>query len=151
MLASRQIINAMRERLLDATDAADRVYTNRAWPVATFPALKVTSGDEELDAGDQDITWPRERQHALQVFVQVIVRDAENLDDAMDELTEQVLIALEGSEAASLLSPLPNVRLAATRITRQVTTTGEAATGIAIVTFEAVYVTASNNPSVFVF
>lgn len=150
MLASRQIINAMVTRLIDAqTDAAARVYSNRAWPVAEFPGIKVLASDEDLDADNDDITWPRERQHTLQVLVMGIVRDVADLDDAMDELVEQILIALEGSEAASLLDPLPGVRLRAVRISRQLAAEGEASAGTVVITFEADFNTASNNPSQF--
>lgn len=148
MLAARQVVLAVQQRLVDAATAAeDRVYAGRAWPVATYPALRVAATDEDLAAdGDEDITWPRTRLHNLQLDVQGLVRDVDDLDGAMDALAEEVLVALEGTAAAARLSPL-NCALRALRIGRQAATEGEASVGTVTVRFEVLYHTESDDPS----
>jgi hypothetical protein len=151
MLASRQIVNAIVAALVAAgTTAAGRVYGSRAWPIAQFPAVRVVAGDEALDTADEDITWPRQRTHTLQVDVHCVVQQAADPESAADALAVQVLQALEGSLTAATLAPLPGVALAATRLARQAQADGEATTVETVITFEVLFGTASNDPTTLI-
>lgn len=144
MLASHQVINAVAQALVDAaTDAGARVYTARFHPVAVFPAIRVVHVDEDLQADADDITWPASLSHALQLDVRALVRAPADLDDAMATMASQILAAL-GADAAPL-SPL-NVALQPTGIRYQASADGEAATGEAVVRFEANFTTQANAP-----
>ena len=145
MLASQSIITAMQAALVAAaTTSAARIYTDRFWPISTYPATRLLHVDEDLQATDDDITWPAVRLHRLQVDVQVSVQAEADLDTTMSDAAQQVLQALEG--AATPLAPL-NVALQATGIRYQAQTDGAAATGQATVRFEALFHTAANDPT----
>lgn len=151
MLASRQVIQAIAARLAAAgTTAGARVYAARNWPVEEFPAIRVVAGEESLDGEADDITFPRERTHQLAVDVRCLVRDATGADEAADELAEEVLLALEGTQAAASLVPLAGCNLAATRISRTPQTEGEAACFATTVTLEVLFSTASNDPATLI-
>ncbi|MCF1549906.1 hypothetical protein, partial [Escherichia coli] len=81
--------------LVAANIAETRVYTDRAFPVATFPSLKVVHAGEDLaaDTDGDDVTWPERRLHELQVDVQGFVQADTGLDDAMAACAAQVLQA----------------------------------------------------------
>lgn len=152
MLASRQVIQAMQQRLIDAaTSAGVRVYIGRAWPVDVTPAVKLFAVDEDLAADDSDdITWPRERTHALAVDVQCLVSDADAADEQADTLVEQVLLALEGTEDAATLYPLNGVRIAAQRISPIPQADNAAAAVNKVVSFAATFATSSDDPSTLI-
>ena len=151
MLASQQVIANIVARLIAAsTSAGARVYSNRFHPLDVYPAIKVKHVDEDLHAADEDITWPQQRMHLLQVDVAGHVQAATGLDDAMAAMTAELLGALEGSLAAASVNPLPGCQLIATGISYQAQTDGEASTGIATVRVEVVFHTASNNPSTLI-
>ena len=152
MLASRQVIVAMQQRLIDAaTNAGAHVYIGRAWPVETTPAIKVFAVDEDLAADEsEDITWPRERTHALSIDVQCMVSDADAADEQADALAEQVLLALEGTEDAATLYPLTGVRIAAQRISSIPQAENAAAAVNKVVSFAATFATSSDDPSTLI-
>ena len=151
MLASQQVINAIVARLVAAaTSAGARVYSDRFFPVDVYPAIKVQHVDEDLAAEDDDITWPAMRLHSLQVDVVALHQTAAGLDAALSGLAAEVLLALQGSQAAATLSPLVGCQLAATGIRYQAQTDGEAATGLATVRLVVLFHTASNNPSTLI-
>lgn len=152
MLASHQVIVAMADLLVAAAIApvGNVERKNRARIFGTFPGVKVFAGDEDLQATDEDITWPPARQHELRPQVDLVVRDPDDLEGAMSAITAEALQALEGTFAAATLAPLQGVALRATRITRRVTTEGEAATGTVSVQFEVVFHTQSNDPETII-
>lgn len=147
-LASQQVINAVAARLVAAaTGAGARVYTDRFYPVSLYPSIKVKHVDEDLQAADDDVTWPAVRLHVLQVDVDCMARAVSGLDGALSDLAAQVLLALEG--VAAPITPLP-VALTAAGIRYQAAADGEAAVGIATVRIEAQFHTAANNPTTLI-
>lgn len=151
MLASQQVIAGIVSHLVAAaTSAAGRVYSDRFHPVDTYPSIRVQHVDEDLQAEDDDITWPAQRLHSLQVDVVALQRAVSGLDAALSDLVAQVLTALQGTQAAATLSPLVGCQLVATGIRYQAQTDGEAATGTATVRVLVLFHTASNNPSTLI-
>lgn len=151
MLAARQVVQAIAARLVAAATAAGANVnsTNRGLTFATYPGIKVYALDDDHEAADDDITWPHEQLHDLSIAVDCVVQDPADLEGAMDALVEEVLIALEGTAAASQLSPLQGVRLRSVGSTRTVRTDGERATGTASVRLRATYSTSADDPATF--
>jgi hypothetical protein len=151
MLASQQVIEAVAARLVAAdTAAAARVYTARAWPVDTFPSIKVLHVDEDLQADAEDVTWPPTLLHRLQLDVLAYVQAPTGLDAALAAMALQVLLALQGTRAAATLQPLAGCTLQATGIRYQTPGDGEAATGLATVRLEVEFHTAGNDPETII-
>lgn len=144
MLASQQVLHAVRQRLVDAgTSAGAAVYTDRFHPVAAFPAIKVLHAGEDFGADDSDIAWPARRAHELAIDVQAYVQASAGLDDAMADIAAEVLAALEA--AALPLAPLP-VALQAESLRYQAQQDGQAAAGVATVRFTARFGTVVDDP-----
>lgn len=152
MLASHQVVVQMADRAVTAglATAANVERRNRARIFDTFPGVKVFAVDEDLADDPEDITWPRDRQHTLQVEVAGVVRDPADLEGAMSAMAEAILQCYEGTAAAATLQPLAGVVLQAQAISRSVATEGEAAAGTVRVRFEVVFHTRSNDPSTFI-
>lgn len=152
MLASQQVIERIQALLIAAGIAADRVYTDRNFPAATFPSLKVVHAGEDLaaDADGDDITWPERRLHELQVDVLCLVQADIALDDAMADSARQVLLALGGTVAAATLQPLVGCSSKSLSIRYQPNPSGQAAHGIATVRFEVSFRTYSNDPETLI-
>ena len=152
VLASQQVLERMAQLLvLAGTDADDRVHTDRFYPVDTYPAIRLQVADEDLAADDsEDITWPRTRQHTLQVDVQAHCQATGGLDAHMADQARQILLALEGTAAAATLQPLPNCHLQAQSIRYQATSDGQAANGTATVRIEVIFSTLSNDPTTII-
>lgn len=151
MLASQQVIARVVQLLVAAaTGAGARVYSDRFHPIDTYPAVKVVHVDEDLQAADDDITWPAVRLHRLQLDVMGFVQVPTGLDAALAALAEQILLGLEATQATTTLNPLAGCQLTATGIRYQAQAEGEASTGITTVRLEVLFHTASNNPSTFI-
>lgn len=151
MLASQQVIAKVVSLLVAAaTSAGARVYSDRFFPISIYPAIKVVHVDEDLQAAGDDVTYPQQRLHRLQLDVQAFVQVLSGLDATMAAMAEQVLQALEGTLAATTLNPLAGCQLTATGISYQAQAEGEASSGIATVRMEVLFHTASNNPSTFI-
>lgn len=144
MLASRTVATALQALLVAAaTDAGDRWYLGRGWPVQALPAGKIVRVDEDLDAGDDaDVTWPRERMHTLTVQLQCMAADVDDPEAAADTLAEQALVAVEGTAA-----PLAGVHISATRIGWQIATEGQSSVAITTVTLQLIFGGRSDDPS----
>ena len=151
MLAARTVVQAMQGRIIGAsTEAAARVYVGRGWPVDQFPAVRLVLQGEDLRDDPEDITWPRTRTHVLSVEARCLAQDLDDPEAAADRLALQVLLALEGTDAASRLDPLPGCTLASTRIDRTTQSDGEATLGVAAITFDVLFSTASNDPETLI-
>jgi hypothetical protein len=151
MLASQQVIEAVVARLVAAsTGAGARVYSDRAWPVDTYPAIKVLHVNEDLQAPDEDVTFPATQLHQLQLDAVAYVQAPTGLDAALAAMALQVLQALQGTLAAATLQPLAGCTLQATGIRYQYQGDGEAATGLAIVRLAVEFHTASNDPETII-
>lgn len=151
MLASQQVIEAVVARLIAAnTSAGARVYSGRAWPVDTYPAIKVLHVDEDLQAADEDVTFPATQLHQLKLQAAAYVQAVTGLDAALADMARQVLQALQGTLAAATLQPLAGCTLQATGIRYQLQAEGEAATGLATVSLAVEFHTASNDPTTII-
>lgn len=151
MLASQQVIEAVVARLVAAgTSAGGRVYSGRAWPVDAYPAIKVQHAGEDLQAADDDVTFPATQLHQLQLDAVAYVQTPTGLDAALAAIALQVLQALQGTLAAATLQPLAGCTLQATGIRYQYQTEGEAATGLATVRLVVEFHTASNDPETII-
>ena len=147
MLAARTVVQAMQGRIVGAsTDAAGRVYVGRGWPVDRFPAVRLVIVNEDFSSGDDEITWPRTQDHTLTVEARCLALDVDDPEAAADALALQVLLALEGTEAAARLEPLGGCVLTSTGINRSTQSEGEATLGVAAVTFDVLFSTSSNDP-----
>lgn len=144
MLASRTVANALRALLVGAaTDAQDRWYVGRAWPVQQLPAGKVVLADEDLDGEEgNDLTWPRDRTHSLQVQLHCMAADVDDPEAQADALAEQALVAVEGDP-----QPVPGVTIVAQRLTRQLAADGQATTSITTVHLLLLFGGRSDDPS----
>lgn len=152
MLASQQVIDRMAQVLVAAgTASGARVFTDRFHPVDTYPTTRLQVVDEDLATGDdEDITWPRERQHTLLVDVHVHCQAITGLDAHMAAQAAQVLQALEGTFEAATLQPLVGCSLQAQRVTYQATGDAQAANGTATVRCEVIFTTRSNDPETLI-
>lgn len=85
----RQVIrNAIAAALVDATDAAGRVFTTQkiAYQMRSLPAISVYSLSETSTMD----TAPRETDRTLEIAIECIVGAVSNIDDDMDAIAEQV-------------------------------------------------------------
>lgn len=147
MLASQQVIDQVVSLLIAAgTVAGSRVYAGRFWPVDTYPAIKVQHAGEDLQAADDDVTWPPTRLHDLQLEVVAYVQAATGLDAALSAAVLQILQALQGTLAAASLQPLAGCTSSVTGIRYQPQGDGAAAVGLATVRLDVQFHTAANNP-----
>lgn len=151
MLASQQVINAIVARLVAAaTGSQDRVHSDRFHPVAAYPTTKVVHVDEDLAAEADDVTWPAQRLHTLDVDVVILVQATSGLDAAMSAAALQVLQALEGSIAAATLAPLVGCQVQATGLRYEAQGEGAAITGKATVRLRVLFHTQTNNPETLI-
>lgn len=152
-LAAAQVKAAVVARLIAAATAAGgRVEAGRAWPLAEseLPAIIVApAGDEELDS--DDVTWPQLQTHTLPLAIQGKVRSASDVDGAMDDLAEDILVALNDTQAHATLDPLVGCNVVVRAIGREVADpAGQAALGVVTVRVDAIFQTAANAPSTLI-
>jgi hypothetical protein len=147
MLASRTAAARLQALLVAAgTDALDRWYLGRGWPIQVMPAGKIVLADEDLDAGaDGDVTFPRDRDHVLTLQLQCIAEDSDDPEADADTLAAQALLAVEGTA-----QPLADITAVATRIQRQLTTEGQARVAITTITLQLQFSTRSNDPTTII-
>lgn len=150
-LAAAQAVDRVAAILAAAgTNAGARVYTSRSWPLAEadLPALLVFAEGETVTAASID--WPWIEQHDLAVRVQGHVQHSSTLDDQMNNLAEQVLGALFGTQANAQLQPLTNVGMTCTEIDRLMLSDGPADVGQVTVSLGVRFHTLANNPSTLI-
>lgn len=88
----RQIIReAVKNALLNQTDAQARVYESRMAPHKKLglPAIVVYTLSESV-ADNSKTTAPRILERRLQLAIEVAVKATDNLDDVLDGLAEQI-------------------------------------------------------------
>jgi hypothetical protein len=76
------------------TDADDRVYATQKllYPLRVLPAISVYTPREKSTL---DETAPRELDRKLDVIVEALLEAGENVDDAMDDMAEQIERAMD--------------------------------------------------------
>ena len=153
MLAAQQVVDRI-VALLEAANIvpSGQVSSEHFHPVAAYPFIKVLPASEDYAADNDtfDITFPAHRGHVLQVDVSIYQQASATLGAELSALVAQVLLALEGTLAATTLQPLPGCLLQATGVTRRHTTEGQAAHGLATVRLEVQFSTQSNDPETLV-
>lgn len=150
-LASSQIVDRVAEILSAAgTAASTRVYTSRAWPLseADLPAILVYAEGETVTPGGID--WPWIEQHDLSVSARGHVQASADMDDVLNDLAEEVLQALFGTQANAQLQPLTNVGMTCSEIDRVMLNDGPADIGQVTVSLAVRFHTYANNPSVLI-
>ena len=152
MFASQQVLQRVVQLLLAGpTAAGDRVYSDRAHPVADVPAIKVHLRDEDLQADEaEDITWPPVRLHRLQLEVQLLVQAVTGMDAALAAFELQAYRVLQGTLAGATLQPLAGCNLTVQGIRRQPTTDGQAAHATSTLRCEVLFRTRANNPETLI-
>lgn len=137
-LASAQVIDALAARLVPMTATAGRVYTSRAWPLATLPAWRVTAEDEAVEEAATDPF----NQHDLTVTASCSSRAVQDLDD--------VLHALAASGLTLLFAPPVPYALRLSGIQRQLSAEGEAAAGRITLQLQCRYFVAPQAPETII-
>lgn len=152
-LASQQVADRVVALLLAApTTAGSNVSSDRFHPVSAYPTIKVLHTGEDIGADDDgdDITWPAIRLHRLALDVRAEVQASVDLDVAMSAIALEILQALEGTQAAATLAPLPGCTLRSTGLFLQTTPEGQAANGQATVRLEVLFRTRADDPSTLI-
>lgn len=114
------IRRAVAAQLAGNTSAGERVYRSRIlpWEAVELPALAVYTLEESVDTEASAATAPRELERSYRVAIEGGVMAAEDVDDAVDTLAQEVETAmhadcyLAGSAADSILEST-DVELAA--------------------------------------
>jgi hypothetical protein len=145
MLAAAQVVEAIADLLRGVTGWDDKVFTDRAWPLAEaeLPAWKVLADDEEIEPTGP--TFPALQKHELVVLCEGSARAVSGLDAALNGLAATALATLFASKSAASLSPL-NCSMAVTRISRDMTSEGEAAVGRITLALRVRFHTFNNDP-----
>jgi hypothetical protein len=90
MLCSQQIIGALKARYVAAaTDAADRVYTDRLFPLTEgkLPALRIYQ--QQDDVTPETVHFPVLEKHELTIGVEHCAAEASGIDDVLADLLLQ--------------------------------------------------------------
>lgn len=140
----QQIREAIELKLTGLTTTEDRVYKNRVNPLdkANLPCLVITSvRDVSLGPISHDV--PRTIQHDASINITAYVKALDNLDDALDDICEQVEIAMSTDRKLSGL--VFSVDLQATDI--NFNSDGDQPHGIAQLEYSVRYHVKENDPS----
>ena len=95
---------AFVERLTDATAAEERVYAGRLMPVEEpqLPAIIVHSRDGERNTERSPSHWNGFEQRECILSIVCVAQSFDNIDDDLDDMTEQVEAALQSWEIPGL-------------------------------------------------
>lgn len=104
MLCEQQIIDAIKTRLLNGTDADNRVYSDRLWPIdeGKLPALRVYAMEDKV--APQTVHYPVLEKHELDVAIELCALATSGIDATINALKAEVL--------ARLFDTLPHATLA---------------------------------------
>lgn len=91
-LAAAQVIDAIAARLVPQVATGGRVYTSRAWPLATLPAWRVTA-EPEIVSADGGMVEPI-NLHELQIEARALASATADLDDTLHGLAADGLTLL---------------------------------------------------------
>lgn len=122
------------ELLTDKTEAAERVYPNRArqlWP-EELPAILVYSRNE---TATEFGSAPRSLRRELRVAVEIVAKADDKLDDDIDSIAQQVESRLLGDD--TLGGICSDITLSDTEMT--INAEGETLFGTAVLTFRVTY------------
>lgn len=150
MLAAGQVVHALATRITGLALGAG-VYTARAWPLAVdqLPAWRVVAVDEDIEP--QTVHPDPFQAHALQVELRGHLRATEALDDDMHALSAEALTAVfdQSPPVDALAAIASRLQLTLRRIERAMSTEGEAAIGLVVITLRATFRTRASAPESF--
>jgi hypothetical protein len=92
MLHQRQVIReAARDALRGRTAAGARVYETRVVPLRKLelPAVSVYTLEEEVDPASSS-TAPRELKRTVDLAIEALVKQGDNVDDAIDAIALEI-------------------------------------------------------------
>jgi len=140
----QQIREAIALKLTGLTTTEDRVYQNRFTTLdkANLPCLVITS-IRDVSAGPISHDVPRTIQHDVSIKITAYAKALDNLDDALDDICEQVEVAMSTDRKLSGL--VFNVDLQATDI--DFNGEGDQPHGIAQLEYSVKYHVKENDPS----
>ena len=145
-LAAAQVVDALAARITGLPLAGARVFTSRAWPIGEgeLPAWRVTAADEDITP--LTVGAPLIQTHDLQVELRGYSREVDDLDDKLHELTAEAATAIAAAGADDLAMLSPRLAIALRRVERTLGAEGEAAVGVATLTYVVRFNTAANDP-----
>jgi hypothetical protein len=110
MLCSQQIIEAIKTRLLSGTDADNRVYADRLWPLTEdkLPAIRLYELRERVEP--KTVHFPVLEEHELEVGVELCAKSVSGIDGVLSALKLQALQCLFDTQPHSTLG-FTNVRM----------------------------------------
>lgn len=110
MLCSQQILNAIKALILNGTDADNRVYADRLWPLdeGKLPAIRLYELREQVTP--QTVHFPVLEQHDLDIGIELCAASTSGIDAVLAALKLQVLGRLFDTQPHSTLG-FTNVRL----------------------------------------
>jgi hypothetical protein len=110
MLCKQQIIEAIKALLVNGTDADNRVYADRLWPLdeGKLPAIRLYELQDEITP--QTLHWPVLEQHDLDIGIELCAIAASGIDAVLAALELQVLGRLLDTQPHSTLG-FTNVRV----------------------------------------
>lgn len=132
----KSIRHAIAAALTGNTSAGANVFASRtrSIPASKLPAILVYTSSETAEVFNQS---PRELRRTLSVGIEIAARADDDLDDALDDIAEQVERVM--SEHQTLSGTASDVLLTGTEIT--LTKDGDNQHGAAILTYEVTYYT----------
>jgi hypothetical protein len=110
MLCSQQIIEAIKTRLLNGTDADNRVYADRLWPLdeGKLPAIRLYELREQVTP--QTVHWPVLEKHEMDIAIELCGSAVSGIDSVLASLKLQVLQLMFDTQAHTTLG-FTNVRV----------------------------------------
>lgn len=140
-----QIRGALVTALTGLATTGTRVYGSRVYPVSatSLPALRVYALSEFAEVGE--VMAPRLLERRVRVQVQALAKAAADLDDTLDQICQEVEVAL-AMPCSALAGIAKTITLLATEI--QLAGDAEQPVGMAAMTYEVFYMAAENAPDV---
>lgn len=146
MLASAQVVEQAATLVRLAATLASSTHTDRGWPFdeSELPAAKVFAEAEDITPMTVHAGSPQ--LHELQILVQIDVVASTALDDAMHQVTADVLASLNSPAALSAVFGLGVQTWATRRIERSMAERGQAKVGHIDITLAASFHTLAADP-----
>lgn len=103
-LPAQQIIEAIKTRLVGNTDADDRVYSDRLWPLddGKLPAWRVFDLSEDVKV--ETVHWPVVQEHTMTVAIEACAKAVAGIDTTLNTLRLQAYQCLFDTQGHATLS-----------------------------------------------
>ena len=145
----QQIREAVATTLTGLATTGARVYQSRLRPLADaeLPALRIYTDSEQINNA-VTIGFPNRQERTLTVRIEAVVKTASNFDDTLDTIIKEVETALNASTSTYTAGGLARGGITLDRIEIDHDAETDKPAGIARMSFDALYFTASNAPDV---